>query len=68
MTIELNGERFEIPSGASIRDAVAAAGADPDQRGIAVAVDGEVVPKRDWPARRLSEGSRIELVQAVQGG
>ncbi len=68
MTIELNGERIEVPEGASIRDAVAASGADPDQRGIAVALDGEVVPKRAWEATELADGGRVEVVQAVQGG
>ena len=68
MTIELNGERVEIPDGASIRDAVVAAGADPDQRGIAVALDGEVVPRRAWEATALADGGRVEVVQAVQGG
>ena len=39
-----------------------------DRRGVAVAVDGEVVPRRDWDATPLVDGARIELVGAVQGG
>ncbi len=36
--------------------------------GIAVAVNGAVVPRTDWPQHRLHVGDRIEVVGAVQGG
>ncbi len=38
------------------------------QRGIAVAVDGEVVRRRDWGTSRLHDGARVEVVTAVAGG
>jgi sulfur carrier protein len=41
---------------------------DPEQRGLAAAVDGEVVPRSEWGATGLRAGQRIEVVQAVQGG
>ncbi|MFL5840230.1 MAG: sulfur carrier protein ThiS [Thermoleophilaceae bacterium] len=68
MTIWLNGEERELPAGLSLADAVEAAGAPPGRRGIAVAVDGEVVPRDRWDQTRLDEGQRVEVVQAVQGG
>lgn len=68
MTIWLNGEARELPAGAALSDAVEATGANPERRGIAVAVDGEVVPRTQWDATTLSDGQRIEVVQAVQGG
>lgn len=37
-------------------------------RGVAVAVGGEVVPRREWPTRGLVPGDRVEVVRAVQGG
>ncbi|OBK22573.1 thiamine biosynthesis protein ThiS [Mycobacterium asiaticum] len=37
------------------------------ERGIAVAIDFSVVPRSDW-ATTLSEGARIEVLTAVQGG
>jgi sulfur carrier protein len=40
----------------------------PQGRGVAAALNGEVVPQRDWAHTPLSEGARIELVVAVQGG
>jgi sulfur carrier protein len=35
---------------------------------VAVAVDGEVVPRAAWPRTPLSSGQRVEVLQAVQGG
>ena len=68
MTIWLNGEARELPAGASVSDAVAAAGAPMLGRGIAVAVDGEVVPRSQWEATTVADGQRVEVVEAVQGG
>jgi sulfur carrier protein len=68
MNVVLNGESCELRDGATVNDAVAASGAQPDGRGVAVAVDGEVVPRGQWMATALSEGQRVEVLQAVQGG
>lgn len=68
MTVEINGEQTRLDDGASLTDAIATTGADPDQRGLAVAVDGEVVPKAKWALTTLSEGQQIEVVRAIQGG
>ncbi|MGH2992162.1 MAG: sulfur carrier protein ThiS [Solirubrobacterales bacterium] len=68
MNVELNGEGVELADGASVADAVAAAGADSGRRGVAVAVDGEVVPRSGWDRTPLSEGQRVEVVEAIQGG
>jgi sulfur carrier protein len=68
MTIWLNGEASELGRGVSLSEAVAATGAPPDRRGIAVAVDGEVVPRALWDDTELEDGQRIEVVHAVQGG
>jgi sulfur carrier protein len=43
-------------------------GAPDTERGVAVAVEGEVVPRGEWEERALSEGETIEVVHAVQGG
>jgi sulfur carrier protein len=64
----LNGERRELASDATVREAVSATGAPSEGRGVAVALDGEVVPRRLWDETSLAEGQRIEVVQAVQGG
>jgi thiazole synthase len=68
--IDLNGTPLELPEGASLADAVSAKlGAEPDpSRGLAVALDGEVVPRGEWGSTTLSEGGRVEVLAAIQGG
>jgi sulfur carrier protein len=66
--VVLNGERREIRDQASVRDAVAATGVPEEGRGVAVALDGEVVPRGRWDDVVLAEGQRVEVVRAVQGG
>jgi len=68
MRIELNGEPHELPTGASLADAVRASGAEGEARGVAVALDGEVVPRREWAATALAEGHSVEVLAAIQGG
>jgi sulfur carrier protein len=64
----VNGEARDLADGASVADAVTAAGAQDTERGVAVAVEGEVVPRGEWASRVLTEGEEIEVVHAVQGG
>jgi sulfur carrier protein len=64
----LNGERRELTADATVREAVTASGAPSEGRGVAVALDGEVVPRGRWDEVELHEGQRVEVVQAVQGG
>ena len=66
MNILLNGAEFEIDSDASLHDLVASLGRG--TRGVAVAVNGEVVPASAWSSRRPSAGDRIEVLGAAQGG
>jgi sulfur carrier protein len=68
VTIWLNGADADLQPGDSVAQAVAAAGAPADGRGIAAAVDGEVVPRDRWQDTELADGQRVEVVQAVQGG
>jgi sulfur carrier protein len=66
--VEINGEQRELAAGATLDQAVREAGAPAGGRGVAVAVDGEVVPRGSWAATQLSEGQRVEVLHAVQGG
>ena len=68
MKIVLNGEMKEVQTGLSVAEAVALSGAPDAERGVAVAVAGEVVPRGEWEERVLAEGDAIEVVHAVQGG
>ncbi len=64
----LNGEAFDLPEGATVADAVRAAGASDEARGVAVALDGEVLPRGEWQDTPLAAGAQIEVLRAVQGG
>jgi sulfur carrier protein len=68
MTVELNGERVDLPAAATVAAAVARLGAGGERRGVAVAVDGEVVPRSEWSSTELADGQRVEVVGAIQGG
>ncbi len=63
----VNGERRSVAA-ADVRGLVALLGLDPAGRGLAVARNGEVVPRSAWATTRLLPDDRIEIVGAVQGG
>lgn len=66
MKVIANGDSREVPGGATVDDLVLALVGQ--RTGLAVALNGEVVPRRAWPARPLADGDRVEVVTAVQGG
>jgi thiazole synthase len=68
MRIELNGQPHELPAAATLADAVRESGAGADARGVAVALDGEVVPRGEWDSTRLADGHSVEVLAAIQGG
>lgn len=67
-TIVVNGEERPLPGDGAIPALLAAFDVDPDERGVALAINGEVVPRQDWSSTSLTAGDRVELVRAVQGG
>ena len=68
VNVTVNGDRRELPAGATVASVVASLPGAPEGRGVAVAVEGEVVPRAQWPSTELPEGARVEVVVAVQGG
>ncbi|HYQ13970.1 MAG TPA: sulfur carrier protein ThiS [Solirubrobacterales bacterium] len=68
MIVELNGQTEQLPDDATVADAVKAVGVNGETRGVAVAVDGEVVRRADWVTTPLADRQAIEVVRAVQGG
>jgi len=66
--VVLNGTERELRGGATIADAVQAAAGDAERWGIAVALDGEVVPRGRWSETELREGQAVEVLEARQGG
>lgn len=68
MNVQLNGEWRDVAEGATVADAVALLGVPPDARGVAVAVDREVVRRGAWAQTQLTAGARVEILTAIQGG
>ncbi len=67
--ITVNGTaREDLAGGLSVADLVAAHGLPAEGRGVAVAVDGEIVPRGRWAETAIPPGAEVELVQAIQGG
>jgi sulfur carrier protein len=66
--IVLNGERFDVRPGETVVAVLERLGVSPQARGVAVAVDGEVVPRACWEVFALAEDARVEVLTAMQGG
>ncbi|HEY1833776.1 MAG TPA: sulfur carrier protein ThiS [Solirubrobacteraceae bacterium] len=66
--IVLNGERTDLVAGTPLADAIERLGLSLDARGVAVAVDGQVLPRSEWQSYRLAEETRVEVLTAMQGG
>lgn len=66
MRVIVNGQTQAVPDGVTV-DAVARTLLD-RPRGVAVALNGEVVPRSTWAQVRLAEDDRIEVLTARQGG
>jgi sulfur carrier protein len=66
--ILLNGERSDVRAGESVAAVLGRLGLDVDARGVAVAVDGEVVPRASWQSFTVGEDACVEVLTAMQGG
>ena len=64
--LSVNGDDRALAPGTTVADLVIDLGLEP--RGIAVAVDGEVVTRRTWAERRLLGGEQVEVLSIAQGG
>lgn len=66
-TIRVNGQSEPLAE-TNVAALVRARGIDPGGRGLAIAVNGAVVPRTAWPSTPLHNGDTVEIVQAKQGG
>ena len=64
---KINGEGRTLDA-VTIADLLRLEGVDADARFVAVAVNGAVVPRREWPAARIAAGDNVEIVKPVSGG
>ena len=66
MNITINGQPREVAPGTTVEQLIRQV--TDQETGIAAALNGEVVPRRAWPATRLANRDQVEIVTAVQGG
>jgi sulfur carrier protein len=66
MNIVVNGERRRIAAGTALDTLVATI--TPAPSGVAAALNETVVPRAQWPSTSLTDGDRVEVLTAVQGG
>ncbi len=64
----LNGQASDLPAGETVASALQRLGLSVQARGVAVAVDGEVVPRAAWETFALAADARVEVLTAMQGG
>ena len=67
MRATVNGDMVEIEAPKTIAMLVQEITGSPDQRGVAVARNGEIVRRDAW-SQAVEDGDQIEIVRAVQGG
>lgn len=65
--LTVNGEprRLEASNVAALLESM---GMDTRTRGIAVALNGTLLPRARWDTQPLSAGDRLEVVKAFAGG
>ena len=68
LAVTINGDHRELPAGATVASVIASLPGAPEGRGVAVALEGVVVPRGQWPSTKLHDGASLEVVVAVQGG
>jgi sulfur carrier protein len=66
-TIRVNDQPHPLAAGANLRSLLAQLGLA-ERKGIAVAINGAVVARAEWPARALAAQDQVLVIQATQGG
>jgi sulfur carrier protein len=68
VTVTVNGQPAQVDPGQTVAGLLASLGHPPGGPGIAVARNGEVVPRSAWSTTGLDAGDRLEVLGASQGG
>jgi sulfur carrier protein len=68
MTVIVNGEEVRVDADVTVAGVLARLGHQTARGGIAVAVNGTVVPRSAWESTALAERDRLEILGATQGG
>ncbi|MEI7801821.1 MAG: sulfur carrier protein ThiS [Bacteroidota bacterium] len=67
MKLTVNDKPIELPTGGSLRDLLQQLSLE-TKKGIAVAVNAEVIAGEDWGKKKLNESDKIIVIRAAQGG
>jgi sulfur carrier protein len=65
--LRINGVEEEVAE-TTVAELLAARGVNASARFLAVAVNGTVVRRSEWPSRTLSPGDDVEIVRPFSGG
>ena len=68
MQLTINGDIQAVNDGMTLVGLLVSMDLDPEQKGVAVAVNAEVVAQSTWNETRLNDGDRVDVIHAVQGG
>ncbi len=67
MNVKINGEEITTEA-VTIHELISRQNMKGGDKGVAIAINGTVVPKERWHEHHLSEADVIEIVRATQGG
>ena len=66
-TLRVNGESRRLPAPPTLAQLLRDMGVG-EQRGVAVALNGAVVARSEWPSKAIAAGDRVLVIRATQGG
>jgi len=67
MTISLNNQMLEVEAQTMLSNVVFQQLGE-NSKGIAVAINGQVIPKNSWQETAVNENDDILIIKATQGG
>lgn len=68
MNVVVNGKDAEMDAGSTLTDIVVELRGDASGKGVAVALNGEVITRTEWVNSELRDGDAVEVLAATQGG
>jgi len=64
----VNGKERSLSGILYVSNVLEEIGIQPDRKGVAVAINGELVTRTEWSSTLIASGDHVEIVQAIQGG
>ena len=68
MRFRVNGEDSAAEDAVTVFSVIRSMGREPSAPGVAVAINGEVVPRSEWESRTIGDGDEVEILAAIGGG